>query len=152
MGFAPLLSRFCLVRQSRILLECPLLVAEVLLSPGKYHNFQNFTLVIFFVDFDRFVYDNQGCLAGSANSTPDHDGLQIFAVLDDRPRSLSGPASAVSTIVCLFHCEQLLICEDDPFPAGTCGAVEEYMASLQQHKSVIIGEELSFLELVGLEV
>jgi hypothetical protein len=75
MGSAPLLSPFCLVRWSRILRECPLLVAEVLLSSGKYHSFQNFTLVIFFVDFDSFVYDNQGCLDGSANSASNHEGL-----------------------------------------------------------------------------
>jgi hypothetical protein len=56
------------------------------------------------------------------------------------------------TIVRSFHREQFLICEDDPFPAGTCGAAEECMASLQPHKFVIVSEELSFLELVGLEV
>jgi hypothetical protein len=58
-----------------------LLVAEVLLSPGKYHSIQNFTLLTFFVDFEPFVYDNQGCLAGSANSAPDDDDLRILAVL-----------------------------------------------------------------------
>jgi hypothetical protein len=56
------------------------------------------------------------------------------------------------TIVRLFHREQLLIREDDPFPAVTCGVAKECMVSLQLHKFVIVGEELSFLELVGLEV
>jgi hypothetical protein len=55
------------------------------------------------------------------------------------------------TILRLFHREQLLIRENDPFPAGTCGA-EECVALLQPHKFVIVGAELSFLELVGLEV
>jgi hypothetical protein len=83
MGSASLLSRFRLVHQSRILLEFPLLIVEVLLSSGKYRCFQNFTLVIFFVDFDPFIYNNQGCLARSTNSASDHESLQIWAVLDD---------------------------------------------------------------------
>jgi hypothetical protein len=151
MGSAPFLNRFCLERQSRILLECPLLVAKVLLSPEKYHSFQNFTLVMFFVDFEPFVYDNQGCLARSTNSAPDHDGLWILVVLDDGPGA-SVDQLVILMIVRLFHREQLLIRQDDPFPVGVPVGVVECMALLQLHKFVIVGEELSFLEPVGLEL
>ena len=133
----PVLSRFRLVSRSRVLLERPIHIAEVL------NVLENVASVDFLVDFDSLIHENEGGLTASADSAPDNGR---------RVGSLSGPAPVVLGVVRLLDGEQLLVREQDALPSLSSGPTLELATSLEPHTFVFIGEQLNFLELVRHQV
>uniref|UniRef100_A0A8R1IJR1 Uncharacterized protein n=1 Tax=Caenorhabditis japonica TaxID=281687 RepID=A0A8R1IJR1_CAEJA len=73
-GFAPLLRGFCTRSRCAVLLEDSITIFEVGMGPRKHFGLQNVLNLVFGVDFDYLIHENQLSLAICADFFEDHHG------------------------------------------------------------------------------
>uniref|UniRef100_A0A8R1ILW4 Uncharacterized protein n=1 Tax=Caenorhabditis japonica TaxID=281687 RepID=A0A8R1ILW4_CAEJA len=71
-GFAPLLRGFCTWSRCTVLLEDSITIFEVGMGPRKHFGLQNVINLVFRVDFDYLIHENQLSLAICVDSSEDH--------------------------------------------------------------------------------